>query len=84
MTHLNIPVRDEALWVVTNIIHSASEPSLKWFYSKYAGELLSPLTDSLANIKQGPLLITALKSIIKLLELDQKFPDDFIGSESVK
>lgn len=77
-------MRNEAIWVITNLIFKANEERLKWLFMKRSNDLMRQLSECLlSKAIDTVLLISVLKSLIKLLDLDKLFPDEFIGSDSV-
>ena len=79
-------VTRDAIWTFCNALLGCETDQLKEFFDKYQDDLIYVLCDKLrpiANDHVG-LLPEVMAVFHKLLMLDEQYPDELIGPDSVK
>lgn len=70
--HRSMLISNEATWVITTALNTASYQERRAFHCKYSRNYIKILVASLINFKemQADLILAFLNTLIKLLELD--------------
>ena len=81
----NTVMRD-AIWTLCNALLGCEIDQCKGFFDKYQDDLIYVLCDKLRPIANdhASLFPEVMAVFHKLLMLDEQFPDELIGSDSVK
>ena len=81
--HSNPRLRGEALYTITNAICFSEPNQLKRLFESNSTQLVQPLCSALTLGHEARLNLNILQALRKLIDLDQHFPETFIGIDSV-
>ena len=82
-SHSHSRLRGEALYTITNAICNADPNQLKRLFESNCTQLVQPLCSALTLGHEAGLNLNILHALRKLIDLDQHFPETFLGIDSV-